>query len=176
MSSLLPNREQAIELLRKNHCPPQVINHCVAVADLALETSNKLLANGLKVDLELVEAGALLHDLGRSKNHTVDHGLMGAQIAQSIGLPESVISIIKRHVGGGITAKEAARFGWPKDIYTPQTLEEKIVSYADKLIDHSKRVSIELEIKRLQKENKVEAAERVRKLSEEITSLLGNKP
>jgi uncharacterized protein len=176
VSSLLPNREQAIELLRKNDCPPQVINHCVAVADLALETSNQLLANGLKVDLELVEAGALLHDLGRSKNHTVDHGLIGAQMAQSIGLPESVISIIKRHVGGGITVEEAAWFGWPKDSYTPQTLEEKIVSYADKLINHSKRVPIELEIERLQKENKVEAAERVRKLSEEITSLLGKKP
>ncbi len=76
----------------------------------------------------------------------------------------------------GITAEEAVWFGWPKDIYTPQTLEEKIVSYADKLIDHSKRVPIELEIKRLQKENKVEAAERVRKLNEEITSLLGKKP
>ena len=176
MSSLLPNREQAIELLRKNHCSPQVINHCVAVADLALETAKKLSAKGLKVNLELVDTGALLHDLGRSKNHTVDHGLIGAQMAQSIGLPESLISIIKRHVGGGITAEEAAGFGWPKDTYTPQTLEEKIVSYADKLIDHSKRVPIELEIKRLQKENKVEPAERVRKLNEEITSLLGNKP
>ena len=176
MSSLLPNREQAIELLHKNHCPPQVINHCVAVADLASETAKILFAKGLKVNLELVEAGALLHDLGRSKNHTVDHGLVGAQMAKSIGLPESVINIIKRHVGGGITAEEAKRFGWPKDGYSPQTLEEKIVSYADKLIDHSKRVPIELEIKRLQKENKIDAAERVRKLNEEITSLLGNKP
>jgi len=176
VSSLLPNREQAIELLRKNHCPPQVINHCVAVADLALETAEILLVKGLKVNLELVEAGALLHDLGRSKNHTVDHGLVGAQMAKSIGLPESVINIIKRHVGGGITVEEAKRFGWPKDCYSPQTLEEKIVSYADKLINHSKRVPIELEIKRLQKENKVDAAERVRKLNEEITSLLGNKP
>ena len=175
MSSLLPNREQAIELLHKSKCPQQVINHCIAVANLALETAKKISANGLEVNLELVEAGALLHDLGRSKNHTVDHGLIGAQMAQSIGLPESVISIIKRHVGGGITAEEAAWFGWPKDTYAPQTLEEKIVSYADKLIDHSKRVPIELEIKRLQKENKVEAAERVRKLNEEITSLLGNK-
>ncbi len=72
--------------------------------------------------------------------------------------------------------RKRKRFGWPKDVYSPQTLEEKIVSYADKLIDHSKRVPIELEIKRLQKENKVDAAERVRKLNEEITSLLGNKP
>ena len=70
---MLPNREQAIELLHKNKCPQQVINHCIAVANLALETAKKISSNGLEVNLELVEAGALLHDLGRSKNHTVDH-------------------------------------------------------------------------------------------------------
>lgn len=174
MSSGLPSREQAIELLHKNNCPPQVINHCIAVADLALETASKLEGKGLKINTDLVEAGALLHDLGRSKNHTVDHAVIGAQIAQSIGLPEPVINIIKRHVGAGITAEEAQWLGWPKDVYTPQTLEEKIVSYADKLIDQSKRTPIETEIERLQRENKNEAAERVRKLHEEITSLLGN--
>ena len=176
MSSLLPNREQAIELLHKNNCSPQVVSHCIAVADLAVETSVNLLAKGLKINVELVEAGALLHDLGRSKNHTVDHAVVGAQIAQSIGLPDPVIKIIKRHIGAGITAEEAQWLGWPKDIYTPQTLEEKVVSYADKLIDHTKRMPIETEIERLQRENKSEAAERVRRLHEEITSLLGNKP
>ena len=59
-------------------------------------------------------------------------------------------------------------------MYLPVTLEEKIVSYADKLIDRSKRVPIELEIKKLQMEHKDEPAERVRRLHEEITSLLGN--
>jgi len=176
VSSGLPNREQAIELLRKNKCPPQVISHCIAVADLAVETAIKLQGKGYEINVELVEAGALLHDLGRSKSHTVDHAIVGAQIGQSIGLPDSVIEIIKRHVGAGITAEEAAKLGWPKDNYSPQTLEEKVVSYADKLIDNSIRTPIETEIRRLQKENKCEAAERVRKLSEEITSLLGNKP
>jgi hypothetical protein len=85
-----------------------------------------------------------------------------------------VIKIIKRHVGAGITDEEAQLLGWPNDTYAPQTLEEKVVSYADKLIDQSKKIPIETEIKRLQKENKKEAAERVRKLHEEITSLLGN--
>ena len=60
------------------------------------------------------------------------------KIAESEGLPEAVVKIIKRHVGGGITAQEAEKFGWPKDVYEPVTLEEKIVSYADKLIDQLK--------------------------------------
>ncbi len=176
MNSLLPSREQAIELLRINKCPLQVIHHCEAVADLAVETAKKLQEKGLTIDVDLVNAGALLHDLGRSKNHTVDHAIIGAQMAQALGLPESIIRIIKRHVGAGISANEAAKLGWPKDTYIPQTLEEKVVCYADKLIDHGKRKPVETEITKLQKENKREAAERVRKLYDEITTLLGNKP
>ena len=172
MSSGLPSREQAIALLQQNNCPPQVINHCIAVADLAMETASKLQKKGLHINLQLVEAGALLHDLGRSKTHTVDHAVVGAEIAKAAGLPESVVKIIKRHVGGGITAQEAQRLGWSKDVYTAQTLEEKIVSYADKLIGQSKRIPIETEIERLQNGKMNEAAERVRKLHEEITSLL----
>ena len=173
MNKELPSREQAIELLRKNNCPPKVISHCEEVATLALEIAGKLEKKGIKVDLKLVEAGALLHDIGRSKSHAVDHGVVGAKIAESEGLPEEVVRVIKRHVGGGITAQEAERFGWPKDVYEPVTLEEKIVSYADKLIDGSKRVPIDLEIERLQVEHR-DAAERVRKLHEEITRLLGD--
>jgi uncharacterized protein len=173
VSKELPSREQAIELLRKNNCPPKVINHCEEVAKLALEIASKLEKKGIKVDLKLVEAGALLHDIGRSKSHAVDHGVVGAKIAELEGLPEEVVRVIKRHVGGGITAQEAEKFGWPKDVYEPVTLEEKIVSYADKLIDSSKRVPIDLEIERLQVEHR-DAAERVRKLHEEITRLLGD--
>jgi uncharacterized protein len=175
VNSGLPNREQALGLLRKYKCSPQVISHCVAVADLAVETANKLEGKGFKINTELVEVGALLHDLGRSKTHTINHAIAGAQIAQSIGLPEKVIRIIKRHVGAGITTEEAQVLGWPKDIYAPQTLEEKIVSFSDKLIDKSRRMPIETEIERLQIKNKHQAAERVRKLNDEITSLLGEK-
>ena len=81
--------------------------------------------------------------------------------------------MIKRHVGGGITAQEAEKFGWPKDIYEPVTLEDKIVSYSDKLIDGSKRVPIDREIERLLVEHK-DAAEKVKKIHEEITRLLGD--
>ena len=172
MSNKLPSREQAIEILRKNHCSTRVIDHCQAVAALAVELAKQLETKNCKVDLELVEIGALLHDLGRSKTHTVDHAIVGAKIAESLALPQPVISIIKRHVGAGITAQEAQWLGWPKDVYVPATLEEKIVSYADKLIDGSRKVPIDLTIEQLQMDQKSDAAERVRKLHEEITSLL----
>lgn len=175
MSEGLPTREQAINLLKQSNCSDHVISHCKAVADLSIEIANKLQNKGLTLNLALVEAGALLHDIGRSKTHTVQHAVMGAEIAKGIGLPQSIIRIIKRHVGAGITAEEAKWLGWPEDVYVPQTLEEKVVSYADKLIDKSERISIETEIKRLREENKSEAAQRVGLLHQEMTNLLGNK-
>ena len=176
MSEKLPSREQALQLLLENQCSAKVINHCKAVTKLALETANALKERGLKIDSELVEVGALLHDIGRSKTHTVHHAAVGAEIAKSAGLPDSVISIIKRHVGGGITASEAKKLGWPEDVYVPITLEEKIVSYADKLVENAKRAPVEITIERLSKELKSDAAERVRKLYEEITNLIGEDP
>jgi len=172
----LPTREQAIELLRKNNCSPQVISHCQAVAEISLEIATQLKNRGFKLDLQLVEAGALLHDIGRAKTNAVDHGVVGAQIARSEGLPAAVAKIIKAHVSGGFTAEEAAALGWPEGVYTPICLEEKIVSYADKLVDNSRhgRVPIDVEIKRLQTAGHKDAAERVRRLHEEITALLGN--
>jgi uncharacterized protein len=174
VSDKLPSREQALKLLRENRCPARVIKHCEAVAKLALETAESCKRKGLNVNLQLVEAGALLHDIGRSKTHSVHHAVVGAQIAKSAGLPEPLISIIKRHVGGGITADEAIELGWPSnDTYVPLTLEEKIVSYADKLIESSNRVPVEETMKQLSRESKPEAAERVRKLHDEIAELIG---
>ncbi|MFB3890082.1 MAG: HDIG domain-containing metalloprotein [Candidatus Bathyarchaeia archaeon] len=153
-----------------------MIKHCEAVAQLATETAQTASRKGLQVNVELVEIGALLHDIGRSRTHSVHHVVEGAQIAEAAGLPENVVSIIKRHVGGGITDAEAERLGWPRDNYAPVTLEEKIVSYADKLIETSERVPIQATINKLKQENLGDAAEKVRLLHEEIAQLIGEGP
>ncbi len=170
----LPSREQAIRFLYKSGCSNNVIKHCKSVAKLAVEIAEACKERGLNVDLELVEIGALLHDIGRAKTHSVHHAVIGAEIAKSFEISEDVVSIIKRHVGGGITDQEAKKLGWPKDIYIPQTLEEKIVSYADKLIDGSRRVPIEKTIEEFSKELPPEAIERLKKLHEEMMDLIGD--
>ncbi|MEM2673340.1 MAG: TIGR00295 family protein, partial [Candidatus Bathyarchaeia archaeon] len=165
---------QAINFLRESGCPENVIKHCEAVADLAVEIAKKCLEKGVNVNLELVEMGALLHDIGRAKTHSVHHAVIGAQIAKTLGLPEPIITIIKRHVGGGITAQEAKKLGWPRDVYTPQTLEEKIVAYADKLIEGSKRVPIEETIQKFSRELPPPAIARIKRLHKEMSALIGD--
>lgn len=174
MSERLPTREQALQLLREVGCQDNVIKHCEAVAELALEIAKNCRDKGLNVNMPLVEAGALLHDIGRSKTHSVHHAIEGARLAESLRLPEPVVSIIKRHVGGGITPEEAEKLGWPKGDYTPQTLEEKIVTYADKLIEGSKKVSIEVTLERFSRELPPDAVERVKRLHEEMMRIIGD--
>jgi uncharacterized protein len=174
VSEKLPSREQALQILRQSGCLNNVIKHCEAVAEVAIEIAKACKENGLEVDLGLVETGALLHDIGRARTHSVHHAVIGAEIAKSFGLPEPVISIIKRHVGGGITAREARKLGWPRDIYIPQTLEEKIVSYADKLIEGAQRVPIEKTVETLSRELPSSSIARIRRLHREMLALIGD--
>lgn len=174
VSEKLPTREQALRFLVESGCRENVLRHVEAVSALAVEIADACRKKGYNVDVHLVEVGGLLHDIGRAQTHSVHHAVLGANIARSLGLPEPVISIIKRHVGGGITAREARKLGWPKDVYVPLTLEEKIVSYADKLIEGSRRVPIEVTIEELSKDLPPTAIERLWKLHEEMLVLVGN--
>lgn len=174
MSEELPSKRQAIQILKENGCPPNVIKHCVSVARLAKEMAMAAQKKGLNVNVDLVEDGALLHDIGRIRTHSVHHALEGARIARSLGLPEQIVLIIQRHVGGGISSSEAGKLGWPKGIYTPQTLEEKIVSYADKLTEGQRRVPIARTLQQFSQELPPEAVERIRRLHEEMQSLIGD--
>ena len=50
------------------------------------------------------------------------------------------------------------------------------MSLTDKLIENGERVPIEVTIRKLSKEMKYEAAERVQKLHDEMTGLIGDYP
>jgi len=162
--------------LRRSGCTADVIRHCKAVMNLALEIAERCKEKGIDVDINLVKVGALLHDIGRSKTHSVDHAVVGAEIARSLELPPQIVSIIERHIGAGITADEAEKLGWPSGSYMPQTIEERIVAYADKLIESSRRVPINRTIQDF--ENKLgsnhPAVGRLKKLHEEMSGLLGD--
>lgn len=176
MTEKLPSPQTALKLLSESGCSKRVIAHCQAVSNLALKFANSCKEQGLKVDVGLVEVGALLHDIGRSKSHNVNHGIIGVEIARSLNLPQSIISIIEHHIGGGITADEAEELGWPVKNYFPTTLEEKIVSYADKLIEGLKVVPFKKTLHSLSLElgEHHPAIARIKRLHEELSPLIGD--
>ncbi|WP_407423652.1 TIGR00295 family protein [Methanobrevibacter sp.] len=131
-----------IELLEKENTPENVIEHSIAVCKKAM----KLAANFDDADKDLIRKGALLHDIGRSRTHGITHAIEGVGIARKYGYGEDVLNIIERHIGAGITEKEAEKLGLPVKSYLPETLEEKIVAHADNLISGSEEVDIDFVI------------------------------
>lgn len=172
----LPTRAEALDSLKKAGCSQSVIEHSKTVSKFAVKIAKALNKKGFNVDVQLVEVSGLLHDIGRSKIHSVDHGVVGGEIVRSLGLPMSIVRIIERHVGGGIPKEEAKRLGWPMKDYLPQTIEEKIVCYADKRVEGLRTVSIEQAVETYEArlgENHP-AIDRIRKLHEEISTMVGD--
>jgi uncharacterized protein len=159
------NKNKLIAILKKENTPNWVIDHSIAVFKKARDISKNF-----DVDLDLIETGALLHDIGRSKTNDITHGVIGAKIAKNYGFSDKVLKIIERHIGAGISKEEAIEMGLPPKDYTPQTLEEKIVSYSDNLFNGSDEVDINYTIQKWKKriKNPEKPIEKLKKLHEEL--------
>jgi uncharacterized protein len=83
-----------------------------------------------------------LHDIGRSKTHSIQHAVVGAEILSDLNFPECYINITLKHIGAGIPCGEAEELGLPKKNYIPSTIEEKIVAQADNLISGTDEVDL----------------------------------
>ena len=155
-----------IELLKKEKTPQNVIDHSIAVCRKAMQIAR----NFPEADKELIRKGALLHDIGRSKTHSIEHAVVGCEIARKYGYPQDVLNIIERHIGAGITKSEASALGLFEKSYVPQSLEEKIVAHADNLISGTKEVDVDYVIKKWQSrmENPEDNIKRLIKLDEEL--------
>ncbi|HDM36790.1 MAG TPA: TIGR00295 family protein [Candidatus Syntrophoarchaeum butanivorans] len=160
------NREDCIRILQKAGCEQEVIDHSVVVADLALEICERRFRG--VADSRLVEAGALLHDIGRSRTHRIDHGVVGARIAKELGLDPRLVLIIERHIGAGITQEEAKELGLPPKDYIPETIEEKIVAHADNLVDDTRRITIEERIRMVKERLTDSHVQRMLKLHDDV--------
>jgi len=164
----LPTREQALEYLREYGCDEFVVKHCIAVSSLAVK-----IAKRCRADVDLVEIGGLLHDLGRCKSHTLTHAVEGAEVAQSLHLPEAVVRIIERHIGAGILPDEAVRLGLPKKDYSPKTLEEKIVAHADNLMSGANRTTVKDAAAYLVRTGQTGVAHRILELHKDLSRTCG---
>ena len=124
-----------------------LLTHSRQVADRALAIVDR--HPEWTVDREFVEEAAMLHDIGiifcnAPKIHCVgehayiEHGYLGAELLRQEGLPKHAL-VAERHTGTGITVEQVEREELPIPVrdYCPQSLEEKIICYADKFFSKS---------------------------------------
>lgn len=170
------------EVFKNNYFAPDIIFHSLQVSRKSFEIAQRI-NKRQKVDVNLCLIGGLLHDIGRSVRNDVYHGIEGGKIARKKGFNEKIIRIIERHIGGGISEEEAKKLNLPSKEYLPETIEEKIVCYADKLFkyeyDENNRIkkwseedNVTHEIEKLKKEGHAKSAERLKKIANEVKGLL----
>ncbi len=123
-----------------------LLTHSEMVAGKALAVAE---AARLDVDRNFVKEAAMLHDIGifqcdapgiycHGHEPYIRHGVIGAALMRQEGL-ESIARVCERHTGSGLTAKEIAETGLPlpHNDFLPETLEEKLICYADKFYSKS---------------------------------------
>ena len=128
-----------------------LVTHSRQVADRALSIVDRhpeWEEQGL-VDRTFIEEAAMLHDIGIIFCHApkiycngphkyIEHGYLGAELLRQEGLPKHAL-VAERHTGTGITIEQVEReeLPIPERDYCPQSLEEKIICYADKFYSKS---------------------------------------
>jgi len=141
---------------------------------MAMKIAKKIEKNGHYIDLKSVSMGALLHDIGRAKTHGVEHGVVGTEMLRKMGLGKFA-RFAENHIGAGIPAAEARELGLPAKDLVPRTLEEKVVTYADKMISGKREISYKEAVKWFETELGKDhpSLERFDALHSEIKKLMG---
>ncbi len=104
----------------------------------------------LGADRSFAEEAAMLHDLGIFRCNAPDiqcfgkelyicHGTIGAEILRSEGFPRHA-RVCERHTGAGLSLQDIIRqeLPIPHIDLLPETVEEKIICYADKFFSKTK--------------------------------------
>lgn len=167
--TVIPDRAGCRALWSKAGLSDPVVRHVETVEALA----SRIAARVDGVDPRIVQAGALLHDVGRAFTHGPDHVPRGVAFLEEEGLDEEVVSCVACHMGAGITAKEADAFGWPPGRrYMPESLEEKIVCHADNLTFGDRYGPLEDVVTKLRSQGLDDGIPRMRALHAEIEGLV----
>ncbi len=176
--------EEVKKLWDKYKLSEDVRKHCMKVAEVALKIANSI-ESDVGIDKNAVLIGALLHDIGRAvTNDPFLHFIKSAEILRKEGFDDKIVKIAERHFSAGLSKEDAKKLGLPIKNYMPESLEEKIVSFADNLVFGDKEGKFEDFMKRLDEIDKrngkfkwltEKTRKRALKIKEELEKLSGLK-
>lgn len=131
-SMIIPTRNECLALMERVDMPPHIRRHSLLVTEIALYLGRLLNKNSVRLDLHILEAGALLHDIG--KMHSIAtgerHEEVGAMMLRQWGyLP--VAPIVQEHV-----SLDFQRLNGP-------ITESLVVNYSDKRVRHDEIVTVQ---------------------------------
>ena len=195
----LPTIEEIEKLWDEYKVPSNIRAHMKKTAEVAVFIGERFLEKGIKVNVELVEKAALLHDLIRVCNFkTFDHKGYRAvppteeelrkwtELKEKYGEVHHATAVYEelknRYPEAARVAMKhrGSKLGTPEG---PKTWEEKIVNYADKVVSHDKITRIKERYEDFyvrhperDQEGLKEKIRQATKLEKEICSTIGIEP
>ena len=129
---MIPTREECLKLMSRFGMLSNIVEHSLVVARVALYLSEALNEKGQRIDIALVQAASLLHDIAKTECLTTrqDHAQTGSQVLMAIGY-EKVGKVVGQHI-------QLLEEGGPSRV-----TEAEVVNYADKRVRHNRIVSLE---------------------------------
>jgi len=122
----IPTEEECLVLLERVLCvDDRIIGHGKAVADVAVLLGMALNRAGCGLDISLLTAAGLLHDLARKEP---DHARIGARLLRDMGYG-AVAELVAVHMDMSVTEGEPVTAG-------------EVIYLADKLVQGERRVSV----------------------------------
>ena len=169
----LPGVSEARYWLIEQNATPNLLVHIDMVACLSYLMAVWLRVSGLAVNPILAHRGGLLHDLAKisARNNSLSHGELAARLLEERGQP-ALARIAVSHMLFNIHHPENA----------PRTWEEKIVYYADKLVEQNQVVSMDLRLRALRERYSLDAraveevSTAMLSLEREISTAIGCSP
>lgn len=171
------NPEDIIEKYYDKDTPlyETLMTHSMRVRDKAFDCIRH---RGLTVDEEFVSQAAMLHDIGVFRCSAPDiycvgdlpyicHGVEGRKILDEEGYPKHGL-VCERHTGAGLTLEDIRRQELPLPLrdMTPQTIEEKLICYADKFFSKSGDINREKGIDEVMKSMERHGADTLKRFKE----------
>jgi putative nucleotidyltransferase with HDIG domain len=129
---MIPSIDQCFALMARYEMLENIKAHSIMVEKIASLIARELQKAGESLSIELVTAGALMHDIAKTRSLKTkeNHSALGSEICIENHLNE-LAEVVSEHV----VLKSFSKGG--------PVLEKEIVYYADKRVNHDKIVSLE---------------------------------
>lgn len=129
--NIIPSKKTCMELLDSYGTPDHVVKHCIAVTETAVKIAEALKEKGIILNLDLLEASALLHDIARVEDN---HGVKGAIVLEKCGYHQ-VAKLVKCHMFYSTNPDKV------------RITEQDLLCLADRMVKEDKYVGLESRMK-----------------------------
>lgn len=123
----IPSRKECYRLIQEMGMMAHIVAHSLLVCRVALLLTDRLQAHDIPLNRDLIRAGALLHDITKTRSIKTGemHTETGAEVLIQEGYPE-VAELVRQHVRLDVNTDQG-----------PPT-EAEVVNYSDKRVLHDR--------------------------------------